>query len=78
MLLSIPAIIGAGTLLTLDLIELGEAELRSDVLLATGLAFLSAWLSIALLMRWLARASFTPFVIYRCALGVALLAYVYG
>lgn len=78
MLLSIPAIIAAGALLTLDLIELGQAELRSDVMVAAGLAFLSAWGTIALLMRWLERASFTPFVIYRCVLGVALLAYVYG
>jgi undecaprenyl pyrophosphate phosphatase UppP len=29
-------------------------------------------------MRWLERASFTPFVIYRCVLGVALLACAYG
>jgi undecaprenyl-diphosphatase len=78
MLLSIPTIIAAGTLLTLDLIELGETELRSDVLLAAGLAFLSAWASIALLMRWLAHASFTPFVIYRCLLGVGLLVYAYS
>ncbi|MEM7024279.1 MAG: undecaprenyl-diphosphate phosphatase [Pseudomonadota bacterium] len=78
MLLSIPTIIAAGALLTLDLIELGEAELRTDVLLAAGLAFVAAWLAIALLMRWLARASFTPFVIYRCVLGIALLAYAYG
>ena len=78
MLLSIPTIVAAGALLTLDLIELGEAELRADVLLAAALAFVAAWLAIALLMRWLARASFTPFVIYRCVLGVGLLAYAYG
>lgn len=78
MLLSIPTITAAGVLLGLDLIALGETELRADVLLATLLAFLSAWLAIALLMRWLQRATFTPFVLYRCFLGVALLAYAYG
>jgi undecaprenyl-diphosphatase len=76
MLLSIPTIIAAGALLSLDLLDQGT-ELRSDALLAAGLALLSAWLSIALLMRWLARATFTPFVIYRCVLGLGLLAYAY-
>ncbi len=77
MLLSIPTIIAAGTLLGLDLVEQGTAQLRSDVLLAAGLALVSAWFSIALLMRWLERATFTPFVIYRCVLGLGLLAYAY-
>jgi undecaprenyl-diphosphatase len=78
MLLSIPTIIAAGALLTLDLIELGQTDLRSDVLVAALLAFASAWLAIALLMRWLQRASFTPFVVYRCVMGVLLLAYAYA
>jgi len=29
-------------------------------------------------MRWLARATFTPFVIYRVILGLVLLTAVYG
>lgn len=78
MLLSIPTIIAAGGLLTLDLIELGQAELRSDVLLGALLAFVSALLAIALLMRWLERASFTPFVVYRVILGAGLLAFAYA
>ena len=40
-------------------------------------AFLSAWAAIAFLMNWLRRESFTPFVIYRLLLGVALLAYAF-
>ncbi len=78
MLLSIPTILAAGGLLALDLIEARQAELGLDVLLAVLLSFLSAWLAIAWLMRWLQRASFAPFVIYRVILGVALLAYAYG
>lgn len=77
MLLSIPTILAAGALLTLDLIALGEAKVSLQALVAMALAFLSAWLAIAVLMRWLQRATFTPFVIYRCALGVALLLYAY-
>jgi undecaprenyl-diphosphatase len=77
MLLSIPTILAAGGLLTLDLIELGEASVSSQALLAGGLAFVSALIAIVLMMRWLQRASYTPFVAYRCALGLALLLYVY-
>ena len=43
-----------------------------------GLSFATAILSIAALMAWLQRASFTPFVIYRVILGMALLGYAYG
>lgn len=78
MLLSIPTILAAGALLTLDLIELGLSRIGLQALSAALLAFLSAWLAIALLMRWLQRATFTPFVVYRCVLGVILLLYAYG
>lgn len=77
MLLSIPTIIGAGLLATLDIIEAGDAQLTNDALIAGGLAFLAALGAIALMMGWLRRASFTPFVIYRMILGVALLSWVY-
>jgi len=78
MLLSIPTIIAAGALLSADLVGHGTAQLRADVLLAAGLAFVSAWVAIALLMRWLVRSTFAPFVIYRCVLGLALLGYAYS
>lgn len=29
------------------------------------------------MMRWLRRATFTPFVLYRCLLGGGLLAWIY-
>jgi undecaprenyl-diphosphatase len=41
-----------------------------------GLSFLAAWGSIALMMALLKRVDFTPFVIYRLVLGVALLVFV--
>jgi len=78
MLLAIPTILGAGLLAGLDLYEAGNAALGLDALIAAGFAFAAAWLAIALLMRWLARASFTPFVVYRIALGLVLLWIVYG
>lgn len=77
MLLSIPTILAAGELLFFDLVAYGQARPSADALLATLLAFASALAAIALMMRWLRHASYTPFVAYRCLLGVGLLAYAY-
>ncbi|MDP6173470.1 MAG: undecaprenyl-diphosphate phosphatase [Rhodospirillales bacterium] len=73
MLLSIPVIIGAGVLKGSQLYRAGDAQLTSDAFTAAGLAFLFALVAIALLMQWLKRASFTPFVLYRVILGGLLL-----
>jgi undecaprenyl-diphosphatase len=35
-------------------------------------------LSIVIMMRWLSRASFMPFVLYRLALGAGLLYWIYA
>ena len=78
MLLSIPAILGAGTLKIIELIERGDAQLTIAAFSAAGLAFIAALISIAILMAWLRRSSFTPFVIYRVLLGGGLLAIAYG
>ncbi|MBK1698796.1 undecaprenyl-diphosphate phosphatase [Rhodovibrio salinarum] len=77
MLLAIPAIAGAGTLAGLDVYESGNLALGLDALIAAAMAFVAAWIAIALLMRWLAVASFTPFVVYRIALGGLLLTLIY-
>lgn len=73
MLMAIPAILGAGLLLGLDLYESGDARLQADAVLAAAIAFVVALAAIALLLRWLRVAGFTPFVVYRLLLGVALL-----
>ncbi len=73
MLLSIPTIAAAGTLSGVEIYERGDWAFGLDALLSAGLAFVTAWAAIALLMRWLRRADFTPFVVYRVALGVGLL-----
>lgn len=77
MLLSIPTILGAGTLAGKKLYDSGNAALGLDALIAAGLAFASALLAIALMMAWLRRASFTPFVIYRVLLGLFILYLLY-
>ncbi|MGI9417112.1 MAG: undecaprenyl-diphosphate phosphatase [Geminicoccaceae bacterium] len=76
-LLSIPAILAAGSLVTLEVMG-GEGEgLSASAILGLLAAFLSAWAAIAFLMKWLRQESFTPFVIYRLILGAALLTYAF-
>jgi len=77
MLLSIPTILAAGLRAGLDIYQAGDVDLGADAVLAAGLAFVAALAAISLLMRWLAHAGFTPFVVYRILLGAALLAWSY-
>ncbi len=77
MLLSIPVIAAAGLPLGLQLNRIGDAELTADVIAAAAVAFGSALAAIGFMMHWLARASFTPFVVYRVVLGTGLLVWAY-
>lgn len=77
MLLSIPAILGAATLAGLDLYSTGNMALGYDAALAAALAFFTALIAISVMMRWLMRASYWPFVAYRILLGGFLLYWVY-
>ena len=76
-LLSIPAILAAGSLVTLEVMGDEGEPLSASALLGLLAAFLSAWAAIAFLMKWLRQESFTPFVIYRLILGAALLTYAF-
>ncbi len=78
MLLSIPAILGAGLLKGLDLYKSGDAALTQTALIAVGLSFVSAFITLSVMMLWVRRATFTPFVVYRILLGFVLLAVTYG
>lgn len=77
MLLSIPTILGAGLLTGFALYDSEDLQLRADALLAAGLSFVTALVSIAFLMRWLRRSGFGPFVAYRILLAAFLLYWVY-
>ncbi len=72
-LLSIPAVAGAGTLAVLDLAD-ATAQMQWDAFLAGVMTFIAAFATMAFLMRFLRHASMLVFVLYRVALGVALLA----
>lgn len=71
-LLSIPAVAGAGVLIVPEIMEAG-AGLALDAFIAGVLTFVSALLTMAFLMNFLKKASMMVFVIYRVALGLALL-----
>ena len=78
MLLSIPAILAAGSAKTLDLIKSDAQHDLSDAIVAGAMAFVAALVAVALMMSWLKRASFTPFVIYRVILGAVILVWAYS
>ena len=72
-LLSIPVILGAGLLKTLELIAMGEQAPWLMVGLGTLIAGISAYSCIHLFLKWLDKIGMLPFVVYRMILGVALL-----
>ncbi|MEO1191046.1 MAG: undecaprenyl-diphosphate phosphatase [Pseudomonadota bacterium] len=78
LLMSIPTIAAAGLLAGVEMEKMGSATLSSDAMLAGGLAFGSALVAIAVMMAWLRRASFLPFVIYRVIVGGGILYLVYS
>jgi undecaprenyl-diphosphatase len=77
LLLAIPAILGAGLLEGQTLYSSGNLALTKDAAIAAGLAFVTALIAVTLMMAWLKRASFAPFVMYRVVLGVGLLSWIY-
>jgi len=73
LLLSIPVIVSAGGLKSFDLYMDGDAILMREALIIMVISFCVAMTAISLMMFWLKNSSFTPFVIYRIALGISLL-----
>jgi undecaprenyl-diphosphatase len=68
----------SGALLSLDVIGEADWQLAKDASIAAAFAFVAAMLALVLMMRLLRSVSFTPYVIYRVILGIALLAYAYS
>jgi len=75
-LLSIPLILAAGLLKTIDLIQTPSAFDLQAIIFGTALSFVSAFACIVLFLKWIERSGFLPFVIYRLILG-AFLFFVY-
>lgn len=76
MLMSIPTIIGSAVLASTDAYV--TVFPWRDVGIVIVLSFLAALAALALMMRLLRSVSFTPYVIYRLALGVVLLSLYYS
>lgn len=77
MLMSIPTIIAAGTLASVEVAANADAQAAKDGAVAAILAFFSALVALSLMMRLLRSVSFTPYVIYRIILGVIILVVAY-
>ncbi|SET62805.1 undecaprenyl-diphosphate phosphatase [Oceanicella actignis] len=78
LLMSAPTIIAAGALTARDLARSGDSGLGLDAAIGAGLSFAAALLALWAMMRMLRSWSMTPFVLYRFALGAALMIYVYA
>ncbi len=79
LLLSIPTIIAAGLLTGIEIrLENDFSVLSRDALVSAGAGFVAGFVAIALMMAWLRRAGFTPFVVYRLILGGGLLYWLYN
>jgi undecaprenyl-diphosphatase len=76
-LLGIPAIAAAGMFTGLEAWNSGTG-VPADALWAAFFSFFAALAAIAILMAVVKRASFAVFVVYRVALGLVLLAMLYG
>lgn len=74
-LLSVPAIVLSGGYGLLEIFTSDEQSVGiGPIVIATVFAFVSGYLAIAFLLRWLASHSTGIFVVYRVALGVAVIA----
>ena len=60
------------------MISKADVQLAKDGAIAAVFAFVSALLALSLMMRLLRSVSFTPYVIYRVALGAILLIIAYS
>ena len=77
MLMSIPTIIGSGVLLAPGLFKESYDASFFEILVAFTLSFLSSFLALTFLIKYIYRFQFTPYIIYRIFLGFLLLWFVY-
>jgi undecaprenyl-diphosphatase len=77
-LMSIPTIIASATLLLLGLDAESNPTIWRNILIVVALSFSAALVALKLMMKLLKFVSFTPYVIYRIALGMVLLIIAYS
>ncbi len=76
-LLSIPVILGAGTLASFDLVQQQQGIDWQALIFGALFSFVSAYACIYLFLAWIAKIGMLPFVIYRLLLGSLLLLFVF-
>ncbi len=76
-LLSIPVILGAGALATVDLVQTTETVDWNALIYGALFSFVAAYACIYLFLAWISRIGMLPFVIYRLILGALLLLFVF-
>ena len=74
-LLSIPAIFMATVYQSMQLYEVGNIEILNGHLLGMILSFIFSYITIHLFISTINKISFTPYIIYRIALGLLLLTF---
>ena len=74
-LLAIPAVLGSGVFEVKDALERDHVD-WGPTLFATAVAFVSGYAVITWFMKWISSKSFMPFVWYRVALGIVIIALV--
>lgn len=77
-LLSIPAIAAAGLWKGRELIAQSDTAMLESAGLTLAFSAVAGFVAIAVLMAWLRRAGFTPFVVYRLLLGGFILWLIYS
>ena len=74
-LLSIPAIFMATVYQSMQLYEVGNIESLNEHLLGMILSFIFSYITIHLFISTINKISFTPYIVYRLALGLLLLTF---
>ncbi|QCX27534.1 undecaprenyl-diphosphate phosphatase [Nocardioides jishulii] len=77
-LLAIPAVVGAGLFTLPDIPNGDNAYGWGPTLVATVVSFVVGYAAIAWLLRYVSTKSYTPFVIYRIALGLTTMGLLYA
>ncbi|MCH8951942.1 MAG: undecaprenyl-diphosphate phosphatase [Proteobacteria bacterium] len=79
LLMAMPVILAAGVLETAGLVRGGNLALSGELALGAALSFVAALGALSVMMRMFRRDwTMLPFVLYRLALGLGLLALAYG
>ena len=75
-LLSIPAIFMATVYQSMQLYEVGDIEILNQHIVGMFLSFIFSYITIHLFISTINKISFTPYILYRLILGVALLFFI--